>query len=284
MRAVPRCPTAYCGSGCGPGALGHCHAPPPKPAGQAKGRAWAGAPARDALVVPTHHPAAMNRPSGRRDEAAADFRRAADAAESHSPRFPLTSASRRLLESREFTAALQAGLESPRCLRRSLSTRSTPQPHVHDLVVDAFADQGRQRHQTTAESDRPRPGRVRRGRGSGTGDTETRPPARPTDPRAQAASVRAKSPRRCPHPGPAVRCPACGHAFVTVDEPAWSHHPTPLGPNRAGSSPAALTTWVHASTVDSTRALILRSMSGWKTRSATSKSGHQSRWIPNGSL
>jgi len=36
--------------------------------------------------------------------------------------------------------------------------------------------------------------------------------------------------------------------------------------------------------VDSTRALILRSMTGWKRRSATSKSGHQRRWIPNGSL
>jgi excisionase family DNA binding protein len=22
-------------------------------------------------------------------------------------------------------------------------------------------------------------------------------------------------------PGPAVRCPACGHALLTVDEPAW---------------------------------------------------------------
>jgi hypothetical protein len=22
-------------------------------------------------------------------------------------------------------------------------------------------------------------------------------------------------------PGPAVRCPACGHALFTVDEPAW---------------------------------------------------------------
>jgi excisionase family DNA binding protein len=32
-------------------------------------------------------------------------------------------------------------------------------------------------------------------------------------------------------PGPAVRCPSCGHALFTVDEPAW--------PVRAAPGPAA---------------------------------------------
>ena len=37
-------------------------------------------------------------------------------------------------------------------------------------------------------------------------------------------------------PGPAVRCPACGHALFTVDEPAWPARaqargePEPVGP------------------------------------------------------
>ena len=38
-------------------------------------------------------------------------------------------------------------------------------------------------------------------------------------------------------PGPAVRCPACGHALFTVDEPAWParlHDPTPPPAEPAG--------------------------------------------------
>jgi len=34
-------------------------------------------------------------------------------------------------------------------------------------------------------------------------------------------------------PGPAVRCPSCGHALFTVDEPAWlarAAEPPPAGP------------------------------------------------------
>jgi excisionase family DNA binding protein len=31
-------------------------------------------------------------------------------------------------------------------------------------------------------------------------------------------------------PGPAVRCPACGHALFTVDEPAWPPRAAPPGP------------------------------------------------------
>ena len=31
-------------------------------------------------------------------------------------------------------------------------------------------------------------------------------------------------------PGPAVRCPACGHALFTVDEPAWPVRGAPPGP------------------------------------------------------
>jgi excisionase family DNA binding protein len=41
--------------------------------------------------------------------------------------------------------------------------------------------------------------------------------------------------RRCPIPGPAVRCPACGHALVPVDEPAWPVRAAPPGP----AAPAA---------------------------------------------
>jgi excisionase family DNA binding protein len=40
-------------------------------------------------------------------------------------------------------------------------------------------------------------------------------------------------------PGPAVRCPSCGHALFTVDEPAWParlQEPTP--PARGEPAPA----------------------------------------------
>ncbi|MFI5259551.1 MAG: helix-turn-helix domain-containing protein [Candidatus Limnocylindrales bacterium] len=38
-------------------------------------------------------------------------------------------------------------------------------------------------------------------------------------------------------PGPAVRCPSCGHALFTVDEPAW---PAPVSP-AAPEGPLLLT-------------------------------------------
>ena len=40
-------------------------------------------------------------------------------------------------------------------------------------------------------------------------------------------------------PGPAVRCPACGHALFTVDEPAWpARVPSPASPARGEPEPA----------------------------------------------
>ena len=40
-------------------------------------------------------------------------------------------------------------------------------------------------------------------------------------------------------PGPAVRCPACGHALFTVDEPAWpARVPEPPPPARGEPEPA----------------------------------------------
>ena len=40
-------------------------------------------------------------------------------------------------------------------------------------------------------------------------------------------------------PGPAVRCPACGHALFTVDEPAWPFRaPEPRPPARGDPEPA----------------------------------------------
>jgi len=42
---------------------------------------------------------------------------------------------------------------------------------------------------------------------------------------------------RGPAPGPAVRCPACGHALFTLDEPAWPGHAA-AGTYPAGASPA----------------------------------------------
>ena len=35
-------------------------------------------------------------------------------------------------------------------------------------------------------------------------------------------------------PGPAVRCPSCGHALFTVDEPAWPVCVHGIGPEARG--------------------------------------------------
>ena len=58
---------------------------------------------------------------------------------------------------------------------------------------------------------------------------------RPPEPRGlQAPSIRPQGPT----PGPAVRCPACGHALFTLDEPAWPSHAAaetyPAGASQAG--------------------------------------------------
>jgi excisionase family DNA binding protein len=39
-------------------------------------------------------------------------------------------------------------------------------------------------------------------------------------------------------PGPAVRCPACGHVLSTVDEPAWPVHVNKATPLARGEAAA----------------------------------------------
>ena len=39
-------------------------------------------------------------------------------------------------------------------------------------------------------------------------------------------------------PGPAVRCPSCGHALFTIDEPTWPLRPSPEPQPPARGEPA----------------------------------------------
>ena len=68
--------------------------------------------------------------------------------------------------------------------------------------------------------------------------------------------------------GSAVRCPACGHALFTVDEPAWPAHVPDPGPAAAPAGPLLLSVTRAAELLGVSRSTLYQLVAAGRVRVA----------------